>query len=129
MTHVVVGIIIKPTDPKSYLLVSSNSDFGEFSGFYYPPSGHIEKGEDELSALKREIKEELTLEVTNATKLADTDGDIKNQKTSWYICDVENFNFKIDHQELKDAGFFTEREIKIMKIWPATKKVFDKYLF
>lgn len=129
MTHVAVGIIVKKGNQPSYLLVSSKRNFGKYSGYYYPPAGHIEGSENELSALKREIKEELGLNITNAKKLVDTDGDIKDQKTSWYLCNVENYSFAIDKQELQSAGFFTRQEMKSMKIWPATQKVFEKYIF
>lgn len=127
MTHVVVGIIQKD-HPLSYLLVSSKRDFGEYSGYYYPPAGHIEDGEDELMALKREIHEELGLNVVSAQKITDTMGDIENQKTSWYICEVDDYDFTIDNQELKDAGFFTQKDMEAMKIWPATQEVFKKFI-
>ncbi len=129
MTHVVVGIIIKQDNPLSYLLVSSNKDFGDFSGYYYPPAGHVEAGEGELATLKREIKEELDLNVIRAEKIIDTEGDVKDQRTTWYFCDVDSYDFTIDNQELQSAGFFTQQEMKAMKIWPATQKVFEKYIF
>jgi 8-oxo-dGTP pyrophosphatase MutT (NUDIX family) len=128
MKHVVVGII-KRDNPLSYLLVSSKKDFGKYTGFYYPPSGHIEEGEDEITALKRELYEELNLNLTQASKIADTLGDIENQKTSWYICKADNYSFSINDDELNDAGFFTKEEIENMNIWPATLKVFEKYIF
>lgn len=128
MSHVVVGII-KKDNPLSYLLVSSKRDFGEFTGFYYPAGGHIEDGEDEITALKREIKEELGLDVMGTEKIVDTDGDIKDQKTSWYFCEVNNFDFVVDNEELRDSGFFTKEEIEKMNIWPATKAIFEKYIF
>ena len=128
MSTVVVGIIIKK-NPLSYLLVSSKKDFGEFSGYYYPPAGHLESGETELEALKREIKEELGINVVNANKIDADAGDIEGQKTIWYVCEVDNFEFKIDEDELNSAGFFTQKEMKTMKIWPATKEVFEKYIF
>ncbi|GAG65827.1 unnamed protein product, partial [marine sediment metagenome] len=56
-------------------------------------------------------------------------GDIKNQKTSWYLCDVDDYNFTINKKELKDAGYFTEKEMQSMKVWSATKNVFKKYVF
>lgn len=129
MTHVVAAIITKYDDPRSYLLVSSKKDFGEYSGYYYPPAGHIEHDEDELSALKRELKEELKIDITTAKKLAVTKGDVKNQKTSWYICDIEKYNYSINKKELSDAGFFTKNEMKSMKIWPATRNIFEKFVF
>ena len=128
MTHVVVGII-KKDNPLSYLLVSSKKDFGKYSGYYYPPAGHIEENEDEITALKREIKEELGLNITNTQKVTDTMGDVKNQKTAWYICSVDSYDLTIDEKELQDAGFFTQQDMKSMKIWPATVGVFKKYIF
>lgn len=128
MTHVVVGIIIRK-NPLSYLLVSSKKDFGEYTGYYYPPSGHIEEGEDELTALKREIKEELELNIIDAKKIADTMGDIENQKTSWYVCNVDNLNFNYNKTELEDANFFSQKEIESMKVWPATLDILKKYIF
>ncbi len=128
MTHVVVAIIIKPK-PLSYLLVSSKKDFGEYSGYYYPPAGHLKKNENELFALRREIKEELGLNIIEAKKITDTMGDVKNQKTSWYICNVDSLNFTYNKNELKDAGFFTQLEIESMKVWPATLSVLKKHIF
>lgn len=129
MTHVVVGVIVKGKNPPAYLLVSSKKDFGEFSGYYYPPGGHVEEGEDELSALKREVNEELGVTIKNAHKLTETEGDIKDQKTSWYLCEIENDHLKINHQELHDAKFFTRDEMQSLKIWPATRKIFESYIF
>ena len=123
MTHVAVGIIIKDGNPKSYLLVNSNRNFGEYTGFYYPPAGHIENGESGIDALGREIKEELGVNLVGAKKITDDiKSDIKNQKTSWYLCKIDSFNFTVDHDELRDIGFFTEQEMKSMKIWPGLWK-------
>lgn len=129
MSHVVVGIIIKKEPEAAYLLVRSKNDFGKYTGYYYPPAGHLEDGEDEISGLKRELKEELDLEINNTQKITNTDGDVPGQKTSWYICDCDNYNFIIDKTELTDADFFTEKEIANMNIWPATKKILDEYFF
>jgi 8-oxo-dGTP diphosphatase len=127
MSCVVVGIILKK-NPLSYFLVSSKKDFWEFTGYYYPPAGHVEPGENEIDALKREIREELGIEVMSAIKLDTNVSDITNQKTSWYICETNNFDFKINYDELSDAGFFTQSEMNSMNIWPATKKVFEEYI-
>lgn len=126
---VVVGIIVRKDALPLYLLVSSKRDFGEYTGFYYPPAGHVEQNEDEEMALKREICEELGVDIVSAEKIAETKGDVKDQKTSWYLCDVDSYDFKINKEELADAGFFTQQEIRSMKIWPATLKVLEEYVF
>lgn len=128
MTHVVVAIIVKRNPTPSYLLVSSRKDFGEHTGYYYPPAGHVEDGEDEESALSREVIEELGVNIVSVKKIIDTEGDIANQKTSWYLCEVDSYEFMIDYEELYDVGFFTEEDMKTMKIWPATKNVFETYV-
>lgn len=128
MPTVVVGIIIK-NNPLSYLLVRSKKDFGEFSGYYYPPAGHLEGKETEINALKREIKEELGVNIVDAKKINTNASDIKNQKTIWYICNIDSYDFNVDYSELDDVGFFTKDEMTSMKIWPATKDVFEKYIF
>ncbi|MDD2656601.1 MAG: NUDIX hydrolase [Patescibacteria group bacterium] len=130
MSKVVVGIIVKKESPESYLLVSSNTDFGKYTGYYYPPGGHVEDGESEVDALKREIKEELAIDLLKVEKITDEiESDIKDQKTIWYLCEVENHNFKFDKEELKDARFFTRKEMEEINLWPATKTFFEKYIF
>ena len=59
-TNEVVVCLIKNKQSK-YLLIrpSDYKDFGEYQDAWYPPTGHIKKGETAKEALKRELKEEL----------------------------------------------------------------------
>jgi len=128
--RVVCAIIVKEDKgEKKYLLVSSKGSFGEYSGFYYPPGGHVEGNESLLNALSREIKEELELKIDSAKLIAKTKGDVLNQITYWYLCEVGFYDFKLDKDELRDGGYYTKEEIQKMKIWPATMKIFKKYIF
>jgi len=127
---VVCAIIAKKDgDGEKYLLVSSKSNFGKYSGFYYPPGGHVEKGESLLNALSREIKEELGLKIDSAKLISKTKGDVLNQITYWYLCQTDSYNFRLDEHEIKDGGYYTKEEMQKMKIWPATIKIFKKYFF
>ena len=130
MNSVVVGIIArKRKSVKEYLLTSSKRDFGEYTGFYYPPGGHLEKGEDEKTSLIREINEELSVEVTPTEKVTQTPGDVENQITHWWKCDVKNYDFTLDEKEISKIDWFTRKEIlKHQKVWPATKKFFEQYI-
>ena len=130
MKKVAVGIISRALPSgaeKEYLLVSSARDFGEYTGYFYPAGGHIEPGESEEQALVREIDEELGLSATPITLLAVTPGDIANQETYWYECTVEGEITVSD--TLRDARWFTKAEIENGKVWPATREVFQKYVF
>lgn len=44
MSRVVIGIVKRETPELAWLLMSSKKDFGEFTGYYYPPGGHVEDG-------------------------------------------------------------------------------------
>ncbi len=131
-SEVVVGLISRVgSDGKNeYLLLSSKKDFGKFTGLYYPPGGHLEEGEDKKTALIREIKEELGVLVEPVREMATTPGDVENQTTYWWQCNIPNTNFSPQQDEIADICWFSEEEIKNGgQLWPATKKFFDEYVF
>ncbi|HUS52031.1 MAG TPA: NUDIX hydrolase [Candidatus Bathyarchaeia archaeon] len=130
MKKVVLGIIsrINKKGKKEYLLINTTKDFGEFTGFYYPPGGHQKKGETEKQTLIREIREELSLTVEPVKKIVETPGDVKEEKDSWWFCKILEGKPKMKIGEIANFGYFTHGQIKKMKIWPATSKFFKKYL-
>lgn len=125
-----MGIIsrVGSSGEKEWLFVSSAKNFGEYSGFYYPPGGHIEGDESKAEALKREIKEELDLRAEPIKEIAVSSGDIANQETYWWLCEVSG-SINLD-AELNDFQYMTKDIFrKEPKIWPATKKFFEEYIF
>lgn len=132
MKRVVVGIIsrLNKNGDAEYLLVSSRRPmFGKYSGAYYPPGGHIEVDETEEQALVRELKEELKLDVRPVARLAESPGDVKDQITYWWRCDVTSGELQRDKSELADAGYFTRKKMANLRLWPATKRFFDRFIF
>ena len=55
----VVAAVIK----KENMILATQRGYGEFKGKWEFPGGKIEKGEENREALKREIKEELDVEI------------------------------------------------------------------
>jgi 8-oxo-dGTP diphosphatase len=131
MSKVAVGIIsrIRQNGQYEYLLVKSKNYFGKYTDFYYPPGGHIKENENLTDGLVREIKEELGLNIRPIKELEMGQGDVKNQETHWWLCEVISGTLQIQYEEIADAAYFTEEEINKLKIWPATKQFFDKYIF
>lgn len=127
---VVVGILSRDRDGVAeYLLISSKKDFGEYTGFYYPPGGHAKENEDIGSALIRELKEELCIDVEIGEELAETTSDVKKQTTHWYSCIANSFEIDIRDENIADARWMTKEEIlKSGTVWPATKKFFLEYV-
>lgn len=126
MKHVVVAILSKmrPDGDREYLLVKSTRDFGAYTGCWYPPGGHLEQGEDEQTALIREGYEELGMEIRVIEKIAETDGDVENQRTHWWRCEMVSDSMTVDHAEIADVGWFTLKEMDSMSLWPATSHFF-----
>jgi len=129
-THVVVGVISRMREKeKEYLLMGSTKDFGKFTGFLYPPGGHLEPDENEEEALIREIDEELGIKVKPKKKYAETPGDVENQITHWWKCDVDSHELTIDKDEVDNTDWLTRKEILAHdKVWPATKKFFEVHI-
>ncbi len=126
-----VGIISKrlSNGENAWLLVSSANDFGDFTGYYYPPGGHIEQGESEEVTLMREIREELGLNASPIRRLATTESDIKGQETAWWECRLDDDDMVVS-SELRDAQYFTRLQIENeIKVWPATEKFFREFVF
>jgi hypothetical protein len=132
MQEVVVGIIPQKNPfQKKYLLISTKIDFGKYTGLYYPPGGHMKKGQDKGKILIKKIKHELGIDVSPLKELAKTSGDVEGQITYWWTCEpiAKNTKFEIRDKLVNSARWFLHNEIvKSRKVWPATKKFFKEYL-
>jgi 8-oxo-dGTP pyrophosphatase MutT (NUDIX family) len=132
MIHTIVGIISRINDDKEkeYLLVKSLKDFGEFTGFYYPPGGHVEEGEELKEALVRELLEELFVEVIPVREIAALHVGTKDELTHYWHCDISSGAIeKYNTAELADVGWFTRAKMETMDLWPPAKRIFDEYIF
>lgn len=131
MKHVAVGIISRKNSKgeDEYLLVSSKKDFGEYTGSFYPPGGHVEDGEVESEALARELIEELGLECKVKDKIAETPGDVAGEMTHWYAVEAPQGDLAVDTSEIAEIGWFTREQMQDLKLWPATQRFFDEYIF
>jgi ADP-ribose pyrophosphatase YjhB (NUDIX family) len=123
-----VAVAIVRDSNNKYLLVSSAKDYGNHHGEWYPPGGHLEQDESVLLCLRRELKEELNLNVKPIEKIATTAGDIPGQITYWWNCKIIDGEIKKDNS-ISDYGFFSEEEVRELPLWPATKKFFEKYIW
>jgi|SRR5690606_6455442 len=101
----VAGLIIK--DGKLLLVTGYNADY------YWTPGGKIDEGEDHETALKREIKEELGIEVSNPRYFTKMDyinpASNKEQTSYYYLVDFEG-EIKPD-QEVTGYRFFNKEEL------------------
>ena len=124
--HYSVGALIKKNS--KYLLIDrAIFPFG-FAGL----AGHIDDGETEMEALKREVEEESGLRVVKQKLLFEEElGWNECSKEIgihyWFIfgCGVEG-EIKENYSEVKSIGWFSKDEIKDLKLEPVWKYWFEK---
>ena len=75
--RVIVSALIKKDD--KYLFIKQNKEGGASPSTLHIPGGGLDAGEDLIEAIKREIKEETDLEITDV-KPFDFDSDVLDYK-------------------------------------------------
>ena len=104
-TRNIVRALVLDADGKVYILKIKRNDIFGNCEYFETPGGGIEKGENEVEALKRELDEELGLEVEPIVKL----GIIKDEYNlinrqninNYYLCRATK-KTRIHHESLGD---------------------------
>lgn len=100
----VVAAIIKKEDK----IFITRRGYGEFIDMWEFPGGKIEEGESKEEALKREIKEELELDIENLDYLTTVDYDYPNfhLKMDCFICEIAGGKLSLNaHNDAKWVNF------------------------
>ena len=99
--------------------------YGEFEGMWEFPGGKIEPGESREVALKREIQEELGVDITIENLLCTTEYDYPSFHLIMhcYLCDIETG--EIELKEHKSALWLTTETLNKVEWLPADKDVID----
>ena len=110
-----IGVVVAPiiiNDKGKLLLVRHVKWRG-----LVPAGGHVEYGEKLISALRRETKEELGVEIKQIKLL--NIGEMINPKEFWqprhfiyvhYLCKIKSGKIKLDQRELVDYEWLEPRE-------------------
>ena len=100
--------------------------YGEFEGMWEFPGGKIEEGETAEFALKREIQEELGINITIDNFLCTIEYDYPSFHLTMhcYLCGIK-FG-EIELREHKSARWLTTETLDSVKWLPADKEVIEK---
>ena len=106
LTHVVAAIIIN--DNKFF--IAKRAKGKHLEGMYEFPGGKLLKNETHEDGLKREIKEELNIEIEIKNKLGEENfkDDIINVKIHYYMCSHKSGNLILN--EHQDSAWVTKEE-------------------
>lgn len=99
--------------------------YGEFEGMWEFPGGKIEPGESREIALKREIQEELGIDITIDKFLCTTDYDYPSFHLTMhcYLCGIGSG--EIELREHKSARWLTTELLDRVEWLPADKEVVE----
>ena len=100
--------------------------YGEFEGMWEFPGGKIEPGESRESALKREIQEELGIDITIDKFISTTDYDYPSFHLTMhcYLCSVESG--EIELREHKSARWLTVESLDSVEWLPTDMEIIGK---
>ena len=100
--------------------------YGEFEGMWEFPGGKIEPDESPEDALKREIQEELGIDITIDKFLCTTEYDYPSFHLTMhcYICSIEAGEIVL--REHKSARWLTTETLNNVEWLPADKELLEK---
>ena len=100
--------------------------YGEFEGMWEFPGGKIESGESHESALRREIQEELGIDITIDKFLCTTDCDYPSFHLTMhcYLCSVKSGDIEL--REHKSARWLKLAELGSVEWLPADEDVISR---
>ena len=106
--------------------LATQRGYGEFEGMWEFPGGKIEHDESPEDALKREIQEELGIDITIDKFLCTTEYDYPSFHLTMhcYLCGIKAG--KIELREHKSARWLTPAEMVSVEWLPADKDVISR---
>lgn len=126
--RVVVALIQNEQGEYLFIRPTNYKNFGEYQDAWYPPSGHIKEGETAEQTLVCELKEELNLDIKPIELFSEWEQDILGEWAYWWKCKITGGEIKKGF-EILDYKYFSIEEIKNIKLWPTTRKFFEKFIW
>ncbi|MBW1708693.1 MAG: NAD(+) diphosphatase [Deltaproteobacteria bacterium] len=97
---------------ENQILLARNGRFP--NGFYSVLAGFVEPGETFEDCVKREVKEEVGLEVKNIRYFGSQPWPFPNSVMIGFIADYDKGEITIDGNEIKDAGWFPASDLPLI---------------
>ncbi len=123
--NVVAAIICDDFNNKTKVFATQRG-YGEYKGWWEFPGGKLEIGETPQEALVREIREELTVNITVGSLIKTIEYDYPNFHLSMdcFWAEVESGNLEL--KEADAARWLTKEELDDVEWLPADEILIDK---
>ena len=120
----VVAAVIKDKDK----IFATARGYGEFKGWWEFPGGKIEEGETPQQALIREIREELSAEISVGDLIKTIEYDYPTFHLSMDCFWAKVISGQLVLKEAEAAKWLTKEEIESVKWLPADHELVDKIM-
>ena len=113
-TVIVVTSLIKNPSQDKFLIVKRKPSSKIHPSLWMCPGGKSKKGEDVLETLKREVKEETNLEISNLKKISEYEYPRPDGKITFGLCysSISNTEEVKLNEELEESKWITKEEFK-----------------
>lgn len=125
---IAAGLIFKHTRGKSQVLIQQRLSEGLLGGLWEFPGGKVEPGEDLASAVAREIREELGIEVTVGEEMIAVDHAFSHFSITLHAFRCEYVSGKIRVTSAQRFKWVTREELELYAFPAANKKIIARLL-
>ena len=124
--RVVAAVIKAENEEGQPIIFATQRGYGEYKDGWEFPGGKIEEGETPQEALKREIREELTANITVGELIETIEYDYPNFHLSMdcFWAEVESGNLEL--KEAEAARWLTKEKLDDVEWLPADEILIDK---
>ena len=122
----VVAAVMKGKDENQNKIFTTQRGYGEFKGMWEFPGGKMEPNERREEALKREIREELSTEISICDFIQTIEYDYPNFHLTMhcFLCEVVSGDLTLIEHE--DSKWLSVNELNCVEWLPADIGVLDK---
>lgn len=123
--HVAVGVVI---NPQHQVLVAKRPPGKPYAGYWEFPGGKLEKGEDVLQALTRELQEEVNITPKQLQPLIKIEQPLANKRfllDTWLITD---YSGELNANESQKLAWVSISELHNLKFPPANEAIVEKLM-
>ena len=116
--RVVAAVICDSLEKKTKIFATARG-YGDYKGWWEFPGGKIENGETPKQALIREIREELTVEISVGELIKTVEYDYPNFHLSMDCFWAEVLSGQLELKEAEEARWLSREELLDVKWLPA----------
>ena len=122
------GVAVIEKEGRTLLIRQSQSK--PLGGQWRYPGGKFGEGEDPIDGLKREIREELGLEIEikGREPVFVAASEYDSGRFGFFVARVVGGNLSIDSREIDQAGWFRPKEIQELNLMNVTQRFCESYL-